>query len=145
MSMYRYAVILEGWPGKGQLKESIVLSVFKTIKAAERVDIGNKLGHRMVRLPLPFPHLVRVGDRLDWRLQKIPDTRTPIERFVDGCKEIELIVYRDMSRTEHDDFVLNVQPLIDPGRAAYWEAVPLTLEIDGNPAVYAWKVQPKFE
>lgn len=47
------------------------------------------------------------------------------------------IVNRDWSRTEHDDYVLNVEPRLSP----YSEAAPVI--VDG--AVVAWKIQARYE
>lgn len=47
------------------------------------------------------------------------------------------IIHRDYSRTEHDDFVLNVQPLLSKTTE--------TMPIYANGVVAAWKVQFRYE
>lgn len=48
-----------------------------------------------------------------------------------------MIVYRDFNCTEHDDFVLNVQPRLSNTN----EAVPLIIKGE----VVGWKIQTRYE
>lgn len=48
-----------------------------------------------------------------------------------------MIIYRDYERTEHDDFILNVEPLLNK----FNESIP----IYNNGEIICWKIQNRYE
>jgi hypothetical protein len=49
-----------------------------------------------------------------------------------------MIIYREFKRSEKDDYILNIQPLL----GKYTESIPI---LDNNNIVIGWKIQNRYE